>query len=83
MLGSKLPNSLAAHCAMGVQSFKLAAVLTIGNEMLGGPKAILQVICPFAFGALLVFFFFLFFLLFFFIITSHILNVLGKAKNGL
>lgn len=80
MLGSKLPNVLAAHCAMGVQSFKLAAVLTIGNEILGSPKAILQVICPFVFGALLIFFFLF---LFFFIITSHILDALGKAKNGL
>lgn len=74
-------NTLAAYCAMEFQSFKLTGVLTIGNEMAVGPKAILQILRPFAVGVLLIFLF-LFILLLFFIITSHILNALGKERMG-
>ena len=79
--GEQTSNVLVAYCAMELQSFKLTGVLTIGNEMAVGPKAILQILPPFAVGVLLVFLF-LFFLLFFFIITSHILNALGKERMG-
>jgi hypothetical protein len=55
-------------------------MLTIGNEMPVGPKAILQILCLFALGALC--FLFLLLFLFLFVVTPHILDVLGKGQNG-
>lgn len=66
--------------------FKLMAMLTVGNKVPVGPKAILQTVSLFAFGdffLLLLLFLFFFILILILIFTPHILDVLEKEKNGL
>lgn len=71
-------------CTGSYVGFKLTAMLTIGDEVPVGPKAVLQTVCLFAFRG----FFLLLFLLFFLFmltlsITSHIPDALDKENNGL
>lgn len=72
-----------ALCTGSYVAFKLTAMLTIGDEVPVGSKAVLQTVCLFAFPGffLLLFLFFLFILIL--TVTSHIPDALDKENNGL
>lgn len=66
---------------------KLTAMLTIGDEVPVGPKAVLQTVCLFASRGFFLLLFLLFLIFFLFTVTltvtPHIPDALDKENNGL
>lgn len=63
--------------------FKLMAMLTVGNEVPVGLKAVLQTVSLLAFDGFFLHLLLHFLFILILIITPHILEVLDKGNNGL